>query len=150
MPGFSFVWAIEIVTVFVTGPLAVMVGLAGLGVRPWGMSFRAGGSSDANIRGYTLIMQVIVSTAHLWGVALYYLTAALPEAEDYLGQGWCRKEAMYFWGYMVAMNLPWVLVPAWVLVRVGREVGWVLGEYERLRLSKGLVGEGNEEGKKRE
>jgi len=75
---------------------------------------------------------LVVSTAHVWGVAMYFLTAAL-DAEV-----WGRREVVYTWGYFWGMNAPWLGVSLavvwWVLrrelvrLRGGGEAGAVGGK----------------------
>jgi hypothetical protein len=50
-------------------------------------------------------LQLIVCTAHLYGVALYYLTNWVE------GVSYSRPEFLYFWVYYVGFNLPWAIVP---------------------------------------
>lgn len=49
--------------------------------------------------------QIILCTAHLYGVALYYLTNW---AE---GVSYSRPEFLYYWVYYVGLNAPWATVP---------------------------------------
>lgn len=49
--------------------------------------------------------QIVICTAHLYGVALYYLTNW---AE---GVSYSRPEFLYYWVYYAGMNAPWVIVP---------------------------------------
>ncbi|KAM0197143.1 hypothetical protein ACHAPA_002468 [Fusarium lateritium] len=60
------------------------------------------------------VVQVIVCTAHAYGVALYYLTN-WNESRVH-GVAYSRPEALYFWVYYVGFNLPWAVVPL-VLLR---------------------------------
>jgi hypothetical protein len=54
-------------------------------------------------------LRVIACMAHLYGVALYYATSL---TELWLtGRAHSRPEPLYFWGYYVGFNLPWVIVP---------------------------------------
>jgi cholestenol delta-isomerase len=46
---------------------------------------------------------------HLYGVALYYGTCGF--AEHMRGLSYSRPETLYYWGYYVGMNAPWVVVP---------------------------------------
>lgn len=55
-------------------------------------------------------LQIIVSMAHLYGVALYYSTCYVNE--KYRGLVYSRPEFLYFWVYYVGFNAPWVIVPA--------------------------------------
>lgn len=54
-------------------------------------------------------LSIIVSVAHLYGVALYYSTCYAEEA--YKGIVYSRPEWLYFWIYYVGFNAPWVFVP---------------------------------------
>ena len=38
------------------------------------------------------------------------------------GVSYSRPEALYFWGYYVGFNAPWVLIPAWLLWCTARDV----------------------------
>ncbi|KAF3770513.1 Emopamil-binding protein [Cryphonectria parasitica EP155] len=60
-------------------------------------------------------LQIIVSVAHLYGVALYYSTCYVEEKTN--GVMYSRPEFQYFWVYFVGFNAPWVLVPAVIIVR---------------------------------
>lgn len=54
-------------------------------------------------------MRIIVCTAHLFSVSLYYSTSL---TETYFtGRSDSRPEPLYFWVYYIAFNLPWVVVP---------------------------------------
>nr|RBQ97181.1 hypothetical protein FVER53263_07040 [Fusarium verticillioides] len=55
------------------------------------------------------VVQVIVCTAHVYGVALYYLTN-WNESRVH-GVAYSRPETVYFWIYYVGFNLPWAIVP---------------------------------------
>lgn len=53
--------------------------------------------------------QIIVCTAHLYGVALYYAT----NWADFRASGvsYSRPEFLYYWVYYVGFNMPWAVVP---------------------------------------
>jgi hypothetical protein len=55
------------------------------------------------------VVQIIVCTAHVYGVALYYLTN-WNESRVH-GVAYSRPETLYFWVYYVGFNLPWAIVP---------------------------------------
>ncbi|CAK7265384.1 hypothetical protein SEPCBS119000_001485 [Sporothrix epigloea] len=59
--------------------------------------------------GLRLVLQIVISTAHLFGVLLYYGTLLFQEALQ--GTSHCRPEFLYRWVYFGAMNAPWVVVP---------------------------------------
>lgn len=75
-------------------------------------------------RGIRHLLQASVSIGHLYGVALYYGTCTF--AEHMRGTVFCRPEAVYYWGYYVGMNAPWVVVPAseFLLFLLERSEGW--------------------------
>ncbi|KAG9251517.1 Emopamil-binding protein [Emericellopsis atlantica] len=54
-------------------------------------------------------LQIIVCTAHLYGVALYYATSEMDVTS------YSRPEALYYWVYYVGFNAPWATVPFWLL-----------------------------------
>ncbi len=56
-----------------------------------------------------VILQTTVCVGHLYGVALYYGTCGF--AEHMRGLSYSRPEVVYYWGYYVGMNAPWVVVP---------------------------------------
>ncbi|KAH8782701.1 Emopamil binding protein-domain-containing protein [Diaporthe sp. PMI_573] len=66
------------------------------------------------------ILQVIVSMAHLYGVALYYSTCYVNER--YKGLVYSRPEFLYFWVYYVGFNAPWVIAPAGILIHSVRVI----------------------------
>ena len=68
--------------------------------------------------------QAVVCTAHLYGVALYYLTNWAEHR--FHGVSYSRPEFLYFWVYYVGFNLPWAVVPAgeWSMPR---DASFVLG-----------------------
>ncbi|SPO02869.1 related to C-8,7 sterol isomerase [Cephalotrichum gorgonifer] len=60
-------------------------------------------------------VQMMVCMGHLYGVVLYYSTSM---AEQYYrGVAHSRPEVLYFWVYYFGFNLPWVIVPTFLLVR---------------------------------
>ncbi|KAF0639581.1 hypothetical protein FPSE5266_03518 [Fusarium pseudograminearum] len=78
------------------------------------------------------VVQIIVCTAHVYGVALYYLTN-WNESRVH-GVAYSRPETLYFWVYYVGFNLPWAIVPL-ILLRDSwsqvSEAFAVLGEKKR-------------------
>lgn len=54
-------------------------------------------------------LELVVCTAHLYGVALYYATNYAAAAAA--GRSFSRPEFCYYWVYYVGCNVPWV-VPA--------------------------------------
>ena len=54
-------------------------------------------------------IQIIVSLGQLYGDVLYYGTALFDHY--YKGLTYSRPEAYYFWGYYVAINFIWVVIP---------------------------------------
>ncbi|RPB26735.1 hypothetical protein L211DRAFT_750836, partial [Terfezia boudieri ATCC MYA-4762] len=84
-PSFTFIYAVELITVCVTGPLCA--------VCVWGVVRRS------EWRG---VVMVVVAAAHLWGVGMYFLTSWLE------GERWCSQVGGYRWGYFWGLNAPWV------------------------------------------
>ena len=131
-PSFTFIVSIELLTVLVTGPLSLYAAYTTLGSAPrWGTcalsttDMRACDTVCGDNTNYSCnyaarwIPRVVVSAAHLWGVAMYFVTAAW---DNHM---WSRPEKRWFWGYFVAMNAPWVIIPAAVMVAVAREMASV-------------------------
>jgi cholestenol delta-isomerase len=88
-----FTVVVETITVFAWGPLSWLAVVA-------------------IIRGSPIrhVVQVILCTAHLYGVFLYYLTC---EVEFWWhGVTYSRPEPVYYWLYYVGFNAPWVFVPS--------------------------------------
>ncbi|KFH43222.1 3-beta-hydroxysteroid-Delta(8),Delta(7)-isomerase-like protein [Hapsidospora chrysogenum ATCC 11550] len=83
-----FTVCVEAITVFAWGPLSLLTLLAII--------------RDDPARHPS---QIVICTAHLYGVALYYLTNW---AE---GVSYSRPEFLYYWVYYAGMNAPWVIVP---------------------------------------
>jgi len=85
----DFVVAIEALTVLFLGPLCLLTFLAIVRDSPWVHPAR-----------------LLACCCHVYGVLLYFVTASLQHNIH------CRPEPLYFWGYYVGCNLPWLLVPA--------------------------------------
>lgn len=77
-------------------------------------------------------LAMVVCTAHLYGVALYYATAWA----EHRATGRChsRPEPLYYWVYYVGFNMPWVVVPLCELSRPLALATWA-GEQEASRLT---------------
>ncbi|KAI3336442.1 Emopamil-binding protein [Xylariaceae sp. AK1471] len=92
-----FMLSVESITVFIWGPLCLLNAIA-IG--------RHSPSRHA--------LRIIACVAHLYGVALYYATS---QCEFYFTrQSHSRPEFVYFWVYYVGFNLPWAIVPAFLLL----------------------------------
>ncbi|KAJ2664029.1 hypothetical protein IWW48_001041 [Coemansia sp. RSA 1200] len=85
--------ALESVTVLVTGPLCWTVAYA-----IW-----SGKTHHYPVRH---LAQLSASLLHLYSVIIYYGTELMGSTVSN-----CRPERIYYYGYFVAMNLPWLLVP---------------------------------------
>ncbi|KAJ2434483.1 hypothetical protein GGF42_009217, partial [Coemansia sp. RSA 2424] len=83
------VFALEAITVTVTGPLCLVAAYA-----IWTQSL-----------GARHIAQLSASVLHLYSVALYFGTELVAAESN------CRPEPLYYYGYFMAMNAPWVVVP---------------------------------------
>lgn len=69
----------------------------------------AGAGLPLGSTGLRHVLQMLVSTVHLFGVLLYYGTLLFEESVH--GTSHCRPEFLYRWVYFVGMNAPWVVVP---------------------------------------
>ncbi|KAH9884484.1 Emopamil binding protein-domain-containing protein [Xylariomycetidae sp. FL2044] len=94
----SFMLSVESITVFIWGPLCLANALSIVVASP----LRHG-------------LRILACMAHLYGVALYYATST---CDSYLAgrRSHSRPEALYFWVYYVGFNLPWAIIPAFLLV----------------------------------
>ncbi|KAI0914451.1 Emopamil binding protein-domain-containing protein [Ustulina deusta] len=92
-----FMLSVESITVFLWGPLCLANAIA---------TARNSPSRHA--------LRIVACVAHLYGVALYYATS---QCEFYFtGRSHSRPEFLYFWVYYVGFNLPWAVVPAFLLL----------------------------------
>ncbi|KAK0623370.1 Emopamil binding protein-domain-containing protein [Immersiella caudata] len=105
-----FMLCIETLTVFIWGPLSVLAAVFLV----------------AEKNGSRHVVQIVLSVGHLYGVLLYYGTCEFEER--YEGVGYSRPEGIYYWGYYVILNAPWVVVPTLLLLQSAREVHRGLGE----------------------
>ncbi|RYC55573.1 hypothetical protein CHU98_g10644 [Xylaria longipes] len=98
-----FMLSVESITVFFWGPLCLANAIA---------TARNSPSRHA--------LRIIACVAHLYGVALYYATS---QCEFYFtGRSHSRPEFIYFWVYYVGFNLPWAIVPAFLLLDSAKAV----------------------------
>ncbi|OAA53432.1 Emopamil-binding protein [Cordyceps fumosorosea ARSEF 2679] len=92
LTGDVFTLCIEHITVFLWGPLSLLTTIAIIRRSP--------------TRHF---LQVIVCTAHLYGVMLYYATNWADHRLT--GVSYSRPEFLYYWVYYVGFNAPWFCVP---------------------------------------
>ncbi|KAK3322138.1 Emopamil binding protein-domain-containing protein [Apodospora peruviana] len=109
----TFVLTIEFLTVVILGPLSFLTAICI--------------ARHSSIRH---LVQVVVSVAHLYGVALYYGTCIVDERRS--GQGYSRPEFLYFWVYYVGFNSPWVFVPSFLLYQSSHAIQRAFEVSERL------------------
>ncbi|KAL2135441.1 hypothetical protein VTI74DRAFT_8543 [Chaetomium olivicolor] len=102
-----FMLCIESLTVITWGPLSLAT------------AFLAARNRKTE-QGIRHLLQAIVCVGHLYGVLLYYGTCGFTERIH--GLQYSRPEALYYWGYYVGMNAPWVVVPAVLLWRSARGI----------------------------
>ncbi|KAF7559965.1 hypothetical protein G7046_g4188 [Stylonectria norvegica] len=100
-----FTISVETITTFIWGPVCLLTFLAIL----------------THARRVRHVLQIVVSTAHLYGVALYYLTNYTETRAS--GVAYSRPEAVYYWLYYVGFNLPWAVVPLVLLRQSWGEMG---------------------------
>ncbi|KAJ3375673.1 hypothetical protein GGF31_002877 [Allomyces arbusculus] len=91
--------AAEALTVVVLGPLAVACAVA-----------------IARGRSIQWPLQLVISSMHLFSCAMYMVMGLAGDAAH------SRPEPIYFWGYMVAMNLPWIVVPLALISQGARHI----------------------------
>ncbi|KAJ2832977.1 hypothetical protein GGI24_001016 [Coemansia furcata] len=100
------VFALETITVTVTGPLC-LVSAYGIWLKfltgPLCLVSAYGIWSQS--LGVRHIAQLCASVLHLYSVGLYFGTEIIATESS------CRPEALYYYGYFIAMNAPWGLVP---------------------------------------
>ncbi|QSS60244.1 EBP domain-containing protein [Histoplasma capsulatum] len=60
-------------------------------------------------------LQLIVSIGQIYGDVLYYATSMFDHY--YNGLSYCRPEAYYFWCYYFFMNLIWIVIPSYYVVK---------------------------------
>ncbi|KAF2213078.1 hypothetical protein CERZMDRAFT_96749 [Cercospora zeae-maydis SCOH1-5] len=94
----GLVFCLETITVFVWGPMCLLVAAFIVMRSPWRHP-----------------LQIIVSLAHLYGDTLYYATSFFDEAVH--GISYSRPEAFYFWFYFIFMNSLWIIIPAALILQ---------------------------------
>ncbi len=92
---------VEAVTVITWGPLSLLTAYL--------TATTSNKKTDQKGLATRHLLQFAVSTGHLYGVVLYYGTCGF--VEHMHGLSYSRPEAVYYWGYYVGMNAPWVVVP---------------------------------------
>ncbi|USW49492.1 Putative emopamil-binding protein [Septoria linicola] len=88
----GLVLCLETATVFVWGPICLLVAALVVFRSPWRFS-----------------LQIIVSMAHIYGDVVYYATSIFDHAVH--GISYSRPEPFYFWFYFVFMNSLWIVIP---------------------------------------
>ncbi|GAP89654.2 putative ebp domain-containing protein [Rosellinia necatrix] len=132
-----FMLSVESITVFFWGPLCLANAIA---------TARNSPSRHA--------LRIVACVAHLYGVALYYATS---QCEFYFTErSHSRPEFLYFWIYYVGFNLPWAIVPAFLLLDSVKAVTRAMRALDRadatlsahrIRMNGGII-EGQQESKK--
>ncbi|KAI0392181.1 Emopamil-binding protein [Xylariaceae sp. FL0594] len=92
-----FILSVESITAFIWGPLCL---------------FTAVSIACDSPRQHGL--RIIACVAHLYGVALYYATSQCEW--HFTRRSHSRPEVLYFWVYYVGFNLPWAIVPVFILL----------------------------------
>ncbi|KAH7015974.1 putative EBP domain protein [Macrophomina phaseolina] len=95
MTADPLVLTLEIITVFVWGPLSFLTAWSIMSDSPFRFPFQA-----------------LVATGHLYSCTLYFVMAFIDMTRGVIHS---RPEKLYFWVYFVAMNAPWIVVPAFTL-----------------------------------
>lgn len=105
----NFVVSIEQLTVLIQGPLCLLVFTGGVFNKWWRHPLR-----------------IVVCAVHFWSCALYFAT------ETRRGHADCRPEGVYWWGYLVGMNAPWIVVPVVLMWRSFGVIREALEKAERV------------------
>ncbi|KIH94135.1 cholestenol delta-isomerase [Sporothrix brasiliensis 5110] len=105
-----FMLCVEGLTVLVQGSLCFLTAATIV----YGARLPAGRS------GLRHVLQMVVSTVHLFGVLLYYGTLLFEESIH--GASHCRPEFQYRWVYFAGMNAPWVAVPLYALYSSSKSI----------------------------
>ncbi|CAN8096462.1 unnamed protein product [Discula destructiva] len=111
-----FMLCVEAITVAVWGPLSFATAL-----------------SIARTGSLRHVLQIIVSVAHLYGVALYYLTCFFQEKLN--GVMYSRPEFQYFWVYFLGFNSPWVVVPTVIIAYSIRNINRSTTAFDKVAAS---------------
>ncbi|KAJ4392127.1 hypothetical protein N0V93_005749 [Gnomoniopsis smithogilvyi] len=111
-----FMLCVEAITVAVWGPLSFATAI-----------------SIARTASLRHPLQIIVSVAHLYGVALYYLTCFAEE--KFNGVAYSRPEFQYFWIYYFGFNALWVVVPAAIIVYSIRNINRSTTAFDKVAAS---------------
>ncbi|KAL1882774.1 hypothetical protein VTK73DRAFT_899 [Phialemonium thermophilum] len=88
---------------------------------------------------------------HLYGVALYYGTCYFEYHHHAISHS--RPEFLYYWVYYVGLNLPWALVPFYLLFHRVKEVMAISKAFKRvdsLLEKRAKAGDGIRQSKKRQ
>ena len=56
------------------------------------------------------------------------------------GISYSRPEPLYFWGYYIGFNAPWVFIPAWLLWGTARDVAEAVRRVESRDMSERRLG----------
>ncbi|KAI9668555.1 MAG: hypothetical protein M1831_000994 [Alyxoria varia] len=111
-----FVLCMEAITAFIWGPLSYAVAATII----W----------DHELR-YPL--QLIVSLGQLYGDVLYYATNTFNHYFYHVS--YSRPEAFYYWGYYVAVNFLWIVMPMTLIVGSVRATGSAFNGMNRVSQS---------------
>eukprot|EP00850_Spirogloea_muscicola_P018326 SM000167S02939 [mRNA] locus=s167:33589:34155:+ [translate_table: standard] len=97
----------ETVTAFLEGPASLLAVYAILKRKP-----------------YRHTLQIIVSMGQLYGDVLYFATSYL--------EGFVHSDprTVYFWGYFVAVNAIWIVVPLCIIIRCWWRISKVIAAAE--------------------
>lgn len=60
-------------------------------------------------------VQILLSIGQLYGCVLYFAIAHFSDAVQ--GVAYSRPEACYYYGYYVAFNAPWIIIPSILIYR---------------------------------
>ena len=94
----------EAITAFIWGPLCPFITYGIFTSKPW---------------RFTLML--IVSLGQIYGDVLYYATCYL---EHFIHS---RPEPVYFWGFFVALNALWIVIPGFMMAYAVKNINNAVG-----------------------
>ncbi|CAI5959578.1 unnamed protein product [Closterium sp. NIES-65] len=110
------VLSVEAVTAFIEGPACFLILYAIAARNPFSPLLQFAVYLGqlyglASRRPFSPLLQFAVSLGQLYGDVIYFATSFLEDSKH------CHPDPIYFWGYFIAMNAVWIVVPFAILCR---------------------------------
>jgi cholestenol delta-isomerase len=112
----DFIVSMEAVTAFLWGPLCPLIVYGIFAAKPWRFTLMA-----------------LVSLGQIYGDVLYYGTCFL---EGFVHS---RPEPAYFWGFFVALNAIWIIIPGYMLAYAAKNLNAAVATTEGSGAAAGRV-----------